>query len=84
MPLYDFQCTRCGLEFEVSRSFSEPADAAACPMDDAPAKRVYNTAPTAIVGRRGGGPATPAGDALASRWSHGGHSHGPGTGAHTH
>lgn len=84
MPLYDFQCTRCGLEFEVSRTFSESSDSADCPLDSAPAKRVYNSAPTTFVKSRGGPPPLPSAAPSGGRWSHGGHSHGPGTGGHTH
>jgi putative FmdB family regulatory protein len=35
MALYDFRCTVCGLEFEVSRPMAQAAEPAHCPVDGA-------------------------------------------------
>ncbi|MCX7618665.1 zinc ribbon domain-containing protein [Tepidiforma sp.] len=85
MPLYDYRCDRCGLEFEVSRSIKDSDIPADCPMCSVPAKRLFT--PPMMTFTRGaareslGTPAPPAG---GSRWSHHGHSHGPGTRPHSH
>jgi len=85
VPRYDFRCSHCGRQFELSRPFSQAADPAQCPDDGSPAERVF-TMPMTFV-KRGSDPAAdtsaPAGDAGHGH-SHGpgGHTHGPG--GHTH
>jgi putative FmdB family regulatory protein len=76
---YPFQCTACGLEFVVSRPISESAADATCPSDGA-AARVF-TVPEMNFNRPT--PTTPSAPPSRS-FSHHGHSHGPGTGHHTH
>jgi putative FmdB family regulatory protein len=77
---YPFQCTACGLEFEVSRPASESAAGATCPTDGAAAVRIF-TIPEMGFNR----PPPATASAPPSRgFSHHGHSHGPGTGHHTH
>jgi len=82
MPLYDYQCPECGLEFEVSRPMAESSNPANCPLDGAQAKRTFGNAPMTFVQRRG--PSEPPSTGGGARWSHHGHSHGPGAGSHTH
>ena len=77
---YPFRCTACGLEFEVSRPARESAANAACPTDSAAAERIF-TVPSMNFNRPVS--ATPAAPP-SSGFSHHGHSHGPGTGHHTH
>ena len=85
MPRYDFRCSQCGLDFDVSRRFDESSNSASCPLDGATAVRTYNSVPSSFV--RGSGvaanrisrPVTGGG-----KWSHHGHSHGPGGASHTH
>jgi putative FmdB family regulatory protein len=78
---YPFQCTACGLEFVVSRPVSESAAEATCPTDGATAVRVF-TVPEMGFNRP---PAPVTRSAPPSRsFSHHGHSHGPGTGHHSH
>jgi len=73
---YPFRCTACGLEFEVSR----PASAeASCPADGATAERIFMV-PSMNFNR----PASTTPGPPSSGFSHHGHSHGPGTGHHTH
>ena len=83
MPLYDFRCPKCGLEFEVSRPFSRATEPASCPQDGETAERVF-TMPVAFVK---GGASDPAASPppMGGGHDHGpghGQSHGPGT--HTH
>lgn len=84
MPLYDYHCNRCGLDFEVSRSIRDSDVPADCPMCNTAAQRVFT--PPMMTFTRGAAheslhsPPTPS----TSRWSHHGHSHGPGTKPHTH
>ena len=76
---YPFRCTVCGLEFVVSRPAREAAAPALCPHDGSAAERIF-TVPEMNLSRP---PAvTPA--PPSKGFSHHGHSHGPGTGAHTH
>jgi putative FmdB family regulatory protein len=80
MAIYQFRCTACGLEFEVSRKMSESSKEATCPEDGASSTRVY-TAPAV--------PGSPFARAVRSAsspsvWSHFGHSHDAGTEKHTH
>jgi putative FmdB family regulatory protein len=78
---YPFRCPACGLEFVVSRPASDAAAGAACPADGTAAERVF-TVPEMNMNR----PAPPAGAPRppARGFSHSGHSHGPGTAAHSH
>ena len=79
MPLYDFRCPKCGLEFEVSRTFSRATEPANCPQDGTPAERVF-TMPVSFVR---GAASDPAASPPAGGHEHDhGHSHGHGT--HTH
>jgi len=86
MPLYDYACADCDLTFEVSRSFADADVPADCPMCGEQAKRQMSV-PMSVFTR--GAAAEGARDrertsSAASRWSHHGHSHGPGSGNHTH
>jgi putative FmdB family regulatory protein len=85
MPLYDYQCPACELAFEVSRTFAQADDPVSCPLCNTEAKRQV-TAPQAVFskGARAFTPGQPPPSGSAGRWSHHGHSHGPGTGSHTH
>ena len=76
---YAFRCTTCALEFEVSRPVSDASNPAACPVDGAQAERIY-TMPNTNFNR----PAPAAPKSSGGGYSHAGHSHGPGTRAHTH
>ena len=78
---YPFRCTVCTLEFEVSRPARDAAAPAACPVDGAEAVRVF-TVPSMNFGRPPADPSAPSPPARG--FSHHGHSHGPGTGAHSH
>lgn len=73
MPRYGFSCRACGAEFEVSRPMSEAGREATCPVDGAPADRVFSLPMTSVragdaasPGAAGAGPA--AGPATRS-WS---------------
>lgn len=84
MPIYPFACDACGAEFEVSRKIAAMRDPAACPACGEAARRVF-------TGLTVTGLATPPGPAAkkpntggVGGWSHGGHSHGPGSAGHTH
>lgn len=86
MPLYDYHCDRCDLEFEVSRSLKDSDVPAMCPMCDVKARRVF-TAPMMTFTRGAAAEAAPPsvpGGGGGSRWSHHGHSHGPGSSSHSH
>ena len=81
MALYDFRCSRCGLEFEVSRPIAQATDPAFCPVDGAESQRCFTMPMTFSkpgAGERSAPPARPRG------FSHHGHSHGPGAGPHAH
>ena len=78
MPLYDYRCPKCGLEFEVSRPISRATEAALCPRDGAESERVF-TMPMTFV--KGAGGETPPAPPPAGGHDHG-HSHGRGN--HTH
>lgn len=84
MPLYDFRCSDCGLEFEISRPLSKASDPAFCPMDGSACERIY-TMPSSFI--KGSGirdpndlPRPPQGQS----WTHFGHSHGAGASGHSH
>ena len=76
---YPFHCTACGLEFEVSRPARDSAADASCPNDGAAAERIF-TVPSMNFNH----PASATSAPPPSGFSHHGHSHGPGTGHHTH
>ena len=76
---YPFRCSVCGLEFVVSRSVRDAGVEAFCPTDGAPAERVFTVPEMNLNRPRSSAPAPPA-----RGFSHAGHSHGPGTGHHTH
>lgn len=85
MPIYDFRCSDCGMEFEVSRSRGDAGNPAYCPLDGKEAQRIFSSMGFVVKGQAQFSPMpTPPGGAAGH--SHGpfghGHSHGPGT--HTH
>lgn len=49
MPRYDYQCTDCGLEFELIQSFQE-AGSGACPQCSGVGRRVYHAVPVIYKG----------------------------------
>ena len=81
MALYDFRCTLCGLEFEVSRPMAEAGEPALCPVDGAQSQRSFTMPMTFSKSRT---PKRPAPTAPARGWGHHGHRHAPGTGSHSH
>ena len=81
MALYDYRCTQCGLEFEVSRPISQATEPARCPADGAESTRVF-TMPMTFSKTDFRGPSTSA--AAPTGWRHHGHSHGAGTARHGH
>lgn len=86
MPLYDYRCPKCGLEFEVSRPISRATEPALCPQDSEAGERVF-TMPMTFVKSDPNAPSAvpkpPQGQTLTQMDAHGhGHSHGPG--GHTH
>ncbi len=84
MPLYDYSCPSCKLDFEVSRSFKEADLPVSCPMCSAEAKRQLSL-PMATFTRGAAAEGLRQGPQFApSKWSHHGHSHGSGTGTHSH
>ena len=86
MPLYDFRCPRCNLEFEVSRPMSRATEPAFCPVDSAECERII-TMPATMIRTRGGGDEPSVGPAQPPQqrtWSHFGHSHGLGATSHGH
>jgi len=88
MPIYDFRCAECGMEFEVSRSRSDAGNPAYCPLDGKEAQRIFSSMGFVVKGEASFSPSpTPApgpGGPLGHGHFHGpgGHSHGPGS--HTH
>jgi putative FmdB family regulatory protein len=84
MPKYDFKCSVCGRQFEVSRPISQATDPAQCPDDGGAAERVFTMPMTFVKGAENAPPSeTPSAGAadLGHGHSHG-HTHGPG--GHTH
>ena len=49
MPRYDYQCTECGLEFELIQSFQE-AGSGVCPKCSGVGRRVYHAVPVIYKG----------------------------------
>jgi len=85
MPLYDFRCPKCGLEFEVSRPFSRADEPTNCPQDGTESERLFSMR-VAFVHR--GGASEPS-DSETGGFGGLGHDHGPGghshgSGGHTH
>jgi putative FmdB family regulatory protein len=81
MPLYDYRCPTCGLEFEVSRPISRATEPALCPRDQTESERVFTMPMTFVRGNPGDTPPAPPPSAGGHDHGHG-HSHGPGS--HTH
>ena len=77
MPLYDFRCPKCGLEFEVTRPISRASEPALCPWDKTASERVFKM-PTTFVR---GGARTPT---LSEDGTPGPGRHMPGPGGHSH
>jgi putative FmdB family regulatory protein len=77
MPLYDFRCPGCGLEFEVSRPFSRATEAAPCPKDGTVAERVFTMPMTFVPGSADVSAPSDSGGGNGDSHDHG-HSHGPG------
>ena len=78
MPVYDFRCPRCGLQFEVSRPREHISEPVHCPQDGTQAQRVWVAVPSMNARDRSKPeiPPLPVDD-----HDHG-HAHGPGS--HTH
>jgi putative FmdB family regulatory protein len=81
MARYDFRCTQCGQEFEVSRPISQATNPAYCPIDGAESVRVLSM-PMTFSKTDFRGPSTSTGP--TGGWSHHGHSHTSGATPHTH
>ncbi|HLF71062.1 MAG TPA: zinc ribbon domain-containing protein [Dehalococcoidia bacterium] len=79
MPRYDFHCPKCGLDFEVSRSFSRADEPANCPVDGTEGVRAFSMN-TNFLMKGGSESATPPPMPPPS----GGHGHSHGPGGHTH
>ena len=43
MPIYEFQCPKCGKEFELMRSFTQAETPAICPFCGGVGKRLVST-----------------------------------------
>jgi len=52
VPKYDFRCTSCGHLFELTRSFSQSDDPAACPHDGTMATRLFSPPLDLLMYRR--------------------------------
>jgi putative FmdB family regulatory protein len=81
VALYDYRCTQCGLEFEVSRPISQAAEPARCLADGAESTRVF-TMPMTFSKKDFHGPSTSA--PAPTGWRHHGHSHRAGAARHSH
>jgi putative FmdB family regulatory protein len=68
MPRYVFACSVCRREFEVARPMSEAGRPATCPVDGAPADRVF-TAPHTGVRAGGADPAAAPPGGAARAWA---------------
>lgn len=84
MPIYDFRCAECGMEFEVSRSRSDAGNPAYCPQDGQEAQRIFSSMGFVVKGDASFSPTLtpPAGSAGGHFHGPGGHSHGPGSHSH--
>ncbi len=49
MPRYDYRCTSCGDEFELTQSFSEAGNGT-CPVCSGPGQRVFHAVPVIYKG----------------------------------
>jgi len=43
MPIYEYRCTSCGTDFELTRSISQSGDPAACPSCRKPAEKLVSS-----------------------------------------
>ena len=83
MPLFDFRCDRCGLEFEVSRPLSRAEEPANCPIDNASCHRIAAASGGFIHQGERRANALPRPPQLPG-FSHFGHSHDSGSSIHSH
>ena len=86
MPLYDFRCSSCDLDFEVSRSFATADEPALCPFCSRPAVRQV-TLPMSVYTKGAAAERTlssPSPGRESASWYHHGNSHGSGSGSHSH
>ena len=85
MPIYDFRCAECGMEFEVSRPRGDAGNAAYCPLDGKEAQRIFSSMGFVVKGDPSFSPSPtpPPGPARAPLGPHG-HFHGPGRHATSH
>jgi len=49
MPIYEYECERCSLKFELKRRFSEDGSAS-CPQCQGEARRLFSPVPATIIG----------------------------------
>ncbi len=49
MPIYEYECAKCGLRFEKRQKFHDKAEAV-CPQCEAKACRVFHPAPVIFKG----------------------------------
>ncbi|HWO74114.1 MAG TPA: zinc ribbon domain-containing protein [Dehalococcoidia bacterium] len=84
MPLYDYRCPKCGLEFEVSRPFSRAGEPVNCPQDGTVSERLFSFRVTVIKGLSGGGESEEQSKSAGGEHDHDhGHSHSHGE-SHSH
>jgi putative FmdB family regulatory protein len=79
MPIYDFHCPKCGLQFEVSRQRDKAGEPAICPQDGTESQRVWVPVPSMNARDRSKPEMPPL--PVDNDHDHG-HSHGPGTHMH--
>ena len=84
MPLFDFRCNQCGLEFQVSRPEARAGEAALCPMDNTACERIAITNGGFVRQGDRRDDDMPKASQGGAAFSHFGHSHGPGAGSHSH
>ncbi|MGE3074243.1 MAG: FmdB family zinc ribbon protein [Dehalococcoidia bacterium] len=84
VPLYDYRCEPCDLTFEAARSFADSDVPAHCPMCDAIAARQLSVPMTTFTRGAAAGSSRANWSASSAKWSHHGHSHGPGAASHSH
>jgi putative FmdB family regulatory protein len=84
MPLFDFRCDQCGLEFEVSRPLSRAEEPAFCPVDNAACERIESSSGAFVRQSERPPGDLPRRPQPSGGFAHFGHSHGPGAGAHSH